>query len=279
MTRLYLRRYELQIGTRKIRDLSVGFRVAKSVKREPNTAEITVRNLSREHRREIEQARGLRVQLAVGYQGVDLHTIFRGDIQNAATPRGGYVTSAATGAEIETSIEAMDGGRSYTAARVSRSFAPGTPVVTVLGAAVDAMGIGRGNLADFASSGLEGAGSVYREGATLSGPAVREVDGIVRSMGLRWSVQNGVFQLLRRGRPLEAGSVRLAEGTGLIGAPAVDANGDVTATALIIPGLDPGRKIVLDSETISGGFEVRRVEYEGETRGDPWYAQLTLRRY
>lgn len=279
MARLYLRRYELQIGTRKIRDLSIGFLVSKSIKREPNTAEIRIRNLSREHRREIEQARGLRVQLAVGYQGDDLHVIFRGDIQNAATPRGGRVDSTRSGSDIETTIEAMDGGQSYTAARVSRSFPPGTPVTTVLGAAVDALGIGRGNLADFASNGLEGAGAVYREGATLSGPAVREIDGITRSMGLRWSIQNGVFQLLRRGRPLDAGSVRLAEGTGLIGAPAVDANGDVMATALIIPGLDPGRKVVIDSETIRGGFEIRRVEYEGESRGDPWYANLTLRRY
>lgn len=279
LTRLYKRDWAIQLGTLRIVGLDLSFKVFKSAKREPNTAEISVYNLSEDHRQQIEEARGLAVMVWAGYADPGASLIFSGDVMDATTPRRGSAASEDDGPDFVTMVSAQDGGSAYRQARVSRSFGPGVAVGTVLRAALEAMGVGEGNLADFENAGLEGAGRTFPEGTVLDGAAHRELAGIVQSMGLRWSIQNGVLQLQRRRTPLSQQAVRLAADTGLIGVPSVDNAGIVTARALLVPGLDPGRKVAMDSAKIQGGYEVRAVEYVGDTAASNWYADLTLRSY
>lgn len=280
MSILYIRRFALTLGATRIDGLDVDFKIVKSTKREPNTASLTVYNLSETHRRELEAVQTLRVQFEAGYDSTGLSMLFRGDLRTGESPRGGRKLSTEVDAsDVKTLIEATDGGQTVLVRRVNRSFPPGTSVATVLGAAIDAAGIGRGNLQDFASQPLEGASATFVNGTVLYGWASEEIDQIVRSMGLRWSVQNGNFQGLVRGRPLQTSAVRLSPTTGLVGSPEVDEKGNVKATALIQPGLDPGRKILLESRKLTGGYEVKRVEYSGSTYSGDYYANLELKAY
>lgn len=276
MSTLYSRDYRLVVGNVDVTGLDIEFNVVKSKRSEPNKAKIGIYNLSPSRRSAIESGRNLRIELHAGYADPGAFLLFRGDVRTASTPK---VSVDRDGTDYVTTIEAEDSGQSILQRRVSRSFPPGVQVVTVLIACIDALGIGRGNVTDFANQGLEGAGRTFPEGCTLSGWAFAETTNIVKSMGCTWSIQNGVFQGQVRGRPLQTSAVELSAQTGLIGTPSVDNKGVVKATALLMAGLDPGRIVSLRSEKITGGFEVAKVEFVGATSGDDWYANLEMRRY
>ena len=297
MSELFRRAWDIRVGTVQIAGEGAGegaeratldcaFEVELSTAREPNTAAVKIWNLSPSHRQALERTETLALRIAAGY--VDsISILFDGDVRVAqsrrrveahrsAQSRLGRLVTLADVVDVITEIEAEDGGRAYRDARVQQSFAAGTPVVSVLRAAVEALGIGEGNLAEIAADPTMSGVGTYSEGTVLSGQAYREVDRIVRSIGLTWSIQAGVLQLRSGREPLQVTAVRLTPSTGLIGSPAADADGYITALSLLHPGLYPGRPVVLESREISGSFAVRRVRYVGDTAGADWQAELTL---
>lgn len=274
MTVLYGRRWALQVDTLDLTDLDLAFKVTRSAAREPNAAEIRVWNLSRDTRAAVE--RGSLVLLRAGYE--DPPTLFRGDIRRAFTVREGpdYVTT----------IVARDGGRAYSEARFARSYAAGTRCATVLRDVIEAMEIGTGNLDEFESAfTLRNGASTFVDGYVAAGPARRTVNDLARAAGLRWSVQAGALQLQVRGQPLQTRAVVLAADSGLVESPTWDDVGQRTsgrrgvcqAKTLIQPGLDPGRRVRLEADLVSGDFEVRKSVATGDTRGNDWHLALDLR--
>lgn len=284
--RLFRRTWEVQVGTlllagdsvRKSLDLS--FLVEKDTTRAPNSAQVRIFNLSSDHRRQIEETANLRLSISAGYED-GVARLFTGDVhvaesrrrRRAAKKKEG-IQLAQEGVDVLTTIEAQDAGRAYSTALIQRSFGPWTSLVEVMRGCVQAMGIGEGNLS---STGVPN--TLYPEGTVVSGRAWRELDRLVRSAGLTWSVQDGVLQLLRGGTPLRQTAIRLTPDTGLIGSPATNVDRTVTCTALLIAGLDPGRQVVLSSSMVSGSYRIKRVVYQGDTAGSDWYAQLTLEAY
>jgi hypothetical protein len=271
---LFDRQWSLQVDTLDLSDLDLAFKVERSVWRTPNLAEIRVWNLSETTRAEIQRRET--VVLRAGYE--DPPTLFRGDIRRVWTETDGI--------DLVTVLQARDGGRAYSEARIARSYNPGTPVVTVLRDVIADMEIGQGNLAEYAAAyALRNGADTFGDGYVAAGPARRVLDALTRAAGLRWSVQNGALQLLRQGTPLQSRAVLLTSDTGLLDSPTWDERGIrtegrrglLTARALIQPGIEPGRKVRVESRLVEGDFEVRKIQYQGETRGDAWDAVLELR--
>ncbi len=282
MAELWMRSWSVQIGTMRVRStgarqpFAIQLEVDKTLDREPNTAAVRVANLSSDQREEVQGADAPQLELRAGYTELE-DTIFVGDVRDAWTERDG--------ADLWLVVEAEDGGSSYRTARISRSWEHGVQLATVIAGCADAMGVGRGNSATVAASAeLDSGGSTFLGGYTADGVAWRELDAVCRSSGLRWSVQSGVLQLRRVGQPAERRAVRLAPGTGLTGSPTPSrGSGDdaagVRATALLMPGLYPGRVVQLDSDTVSGTYLCSAVSYRGESRGAEWKADLELEEY
>ena len=258
--------------------LDINFEVEKTTKREPNKALIRIYNLSERRRQSLSSDAD--IVLTAGYRGL-ISTIFSGDAREIYTSR--------IGPDIVTTIEAEDGGRSYRQAQISASFESGVRAADIMAACVDAMDIGRGNLSEISQYIREDGGiDTYSEGYTATGPAWRVLDGIVRSAGLTWSVQSGVLQLKRNNRPVQTRSIRLSEGTGLIGSPTKEVgqrrrrasqSAKYNAVAMLIPGLDPGRIVVIESRLVNGGFVIKKAKYTGSTFGEEWHAELNLEEY
>lgn len=292
MPELFQRAWTLQVGrllidasTPSNKPLSINFKVTKSVKKEPNTIELDVINLSPDHRGEIESATDVQLTLSAGYVS-NIQVIFDGSLRLAKNKkrqkkkRKNTVGSQRIGLEVITEIEGEDGGTAYRDAFVSSSFPAATPVTSVLRSAVRAMGIGEGNLTEFgAFSSIKGIGSQYGEGAVLYGRAHRELDRLVRALGLTWSVQNGNLQLLEGGKSLQETAVKLTTKSGLIGSPSKENDSTITVTALLIPDLYPGRKVVIDAKDVDVQAIIQRVTYIGDTAGVEWYAQMELKEY
>ena len=193
---LYQRTWRVQVGNLDISDLDIAFSVEKSTKREPNTCDLKVWNLSQDNRSKIETEDDLTVYLRAGYKsdGDPPPVLFVGDVRRAF--------SEVDGVDVVTTLQARDKGRAYQQARLNKSYGPGTSIVQVLRDAVDALGIGRGNLSDFSFS-LSNGSQNFNQGYVASGQAHRVVSNLLRGCGYRFSVQNGSLQIMRRGQPLQ----------------------------------------------------------------------------
>lgn len=267
--KLYGREYVVRVDTIETDYLDVRFDITRTKGKEPNTAEIAVYNLSPQHRAQIENLRGrIRVEVEAGYKG-ERALIFRGDLRYAVTER--------EGPDFVTRIEGDDGGKALLGATVNRSFAAGTPVTSVVRACFAALGLGNGNLSELEATLRTQGGATFTGGTVLYGPADKELDRVLRSCGYRYSIQNGVPQITRPGKPLQARAVLLTSDD--IDAPTVNPDGTIEVVAPLVPDLFPGGRVQLDTERKRGLYGIEKVNYVGDSSADSndWHARLTLK--
>lgn len=257
------RRWRVQVGDLEVSDLDLEFSVKRTLRTRPGECTIKVFNLGAPHRAALLSARRPIVQLSAGYDPPPL--LFRGDARKIEVSRDG--------SDWITTITAGDGEHAIRTARTSTAFAPGTLLADAVRSLAASMGLGLGN----ASGAAALTSAVLPEGAVVRGNAAQELTRLCSSAGLSWSVQDGVLQLLAVGRALSRVAVELSPDTGLVESPEKGKGGTVKARALLLPDLVPGRLVSLRSEVVTGTLRVEEVECTGDTRGDDWYASLTLR--
>lgn len=277
MSELFGRSWELQVDTLLLKglfplpSLSIAFSVERTLKRAPNNASISIRNLSADTRKRLQSlGKVVFVSLSVGYQG-DNFLIFKGDLRE--------VRSVREGADWVTTISGGDGEKAMQAKRTSRAFPPGTNARDVIKALAGDLGVGTGNV-DKATGGakFEGTGAnVFHSGYTASGNASRELTKMLDSTGYEWSIQDNTIQVLERGKGTQAAAVVLSAKTGLVGSPEPGSKGATVCTSLIQPGLNPGGLVKLESQQIQGTFRIERAAYQGESAGRSWYVDIEMR--
>lgn len=263
MTEQYGRKYSVQIDDIFFDGLDIEFNVVKTLKKEPNTLVLKIYNLEEEKRRAIEEKKNPIVQLSAGYED-NIAVIFLGDVRDAG--------SAFEVPDWVTTLESGDGERATRFDRVNRAFRAGTSLETILRETAKAMNIGEGNLNRIIKKGrLIEAAAETNNGMVVSGSASREMDRLVRSAGLEWSIQDNTFQVLEAGKTLPGEAVVLTPNTGLIGSPTIDNDGILQFTALLNPEIIPGRQLQVKSLLIDSRFRVERAEYTGTVDGNDWY--------
>ena len=310
-------------NTLDVSGLDVEFKILRSIKAVPNKASVVVWNLNDSHRALL-QARnrpvgsgagkvakpvGIGVTVEAGYVNATT-VLFSGDLREAS--------SARSGTDWKTTLAGDDGGRAMRESTINRQFTKGTPVGTVLREVAAALGLGLGNVANYApTASILGLGQTLPHTLTLAGNAKQALDRLVSSMqatdpvtgnvgGVTYSIQRGVLQMLPKGRPLQQAAVLLSPATGLLDSPAPAIDSSVTlgstsqfapggktpttkkkpkpgtvikAKAMLIPGLVPGRIVKLESANFDDNYMVAEVEYVGQSWGRDWYANLVLRVY
>lgn len=231
----FQRAYKLNIGGVEI-DASKGvglsalritFSIERNLKRHPNNCELAVYNLTRAHRADFAKASDVRVRLEAGYVG-DLGVIFDGDLRSARSRR--------EGSDHVTSVSGGDGQKRLRSARLNKTFAAGTPVATVISELGKALGVGTGNLRDFADARLANGSKTLTRSLTLAGPVFDEMEHLTRSCGLRWSVQDSALQLRFEGLPVgDRQGPLLRKDSGLIGEVEVEVTTTKTPTWQLVP--------------------------------------------
>jgi hypothetical protein len=267
---LFGRRWRITIGSIQSSDADLRFKVTRTLTTSPGAAEIEVFNLSADHRRELTALRRPLVRLEVGYQGVGPWIAFQGDGRRTINLRDSadWITRATAG----------DGEHALRTARLSRSFAPDVNLADVVQYVAGAMGVDTGNvLEQLSGRGLDRVGDAFPGGIVLHGLAELHLRIILDSAGLSWSVQDGVLQVLPRGRALQREAVLLSSSTGMIGSPEVDKANVVKVNALLTPDLVPGQLVQIDSKVVSGVFRIEKTQATGDTRGDEWQVAMEVR--
>lgn len=265
MTELFRRHYVLVVGDVEITGLDIGFSVDRSLRREPNRASVRIWNLSEDHRAAVGRMERIRTRLEAGYLSAS-GVIFDGHLVEAQSRKDGSAWV--------TELQSGDGHHATRSARISHSYRPGASVSSALEQCARTLGVGLGNALDAFGRAGTAAGASLRQGTSLSGRADDVLDHLCEAAGLEWSIQGGVLQVLDRGRSLRREAIRLTPETGLVGSPHVDSRGVLRAEALMVPELDPGRLVAVESAHVQGSWRVTRVTYSGESAGKQWGARL-----
>jgi len=246
------------------------FDIKKDLTAKPNRASIDVFNLTQDHRDALSEraAKGpVRARLDAGYED-GVSRIFEGDLRILYHDREG-------GTDIVTRIESADGDRIISTARISKSWAAGTPVSQVIRDVAAALNIGEGNVrASAAGALLEDLGPTFAGGTAAVGPVFRELTRICKSAGIEWSIQDGTLQFLVTDQALSSTAIKVTSSTGMEDFPKIDHKGRLRVVTRIIPGLFPGRKIQLEDRSV---WRVDKARYHGETRGRAWNIHIEAR--
>lgn len=207
--------------------LRIAFSVERDVKRHPNNVELQVYNLTRSHAAALAKEPSVRVRLEAGYVGA-VGTLFDGDLRSARTRR--------EGPDLVTRISAGDGETQCRTARINRTFTAGTPIATVVRELGKALGVGAGNLKDFADVRLANNSKTLTRSLTVSGPVFDELEHVTRSCGLSWSIQDSALQLRFEGLPVgDRQGPLLRADTGLIGEVELETKTAKTSVWKIVP--------------------------------------------
>lgn len=267
----FLRDWSLTIGERELSGLDFTFNVKKSLKPTPNTCELKVYNLAPETRRYLETPKSLPVKLEAGYLDEGRSVLYLGEVRSAF--------SIHDGSEFITELSTGDSEDAVRKGRINIPVGKGMSPDQVLEQIAISLGVKQGNLPQTKQRIAGALSDLYGKGSCVSGNAARELTALCKSAGLEWSIQDGRLQFLQRGQPNDQEALLLRSDTGLIGPPSVDNKGVLHCVCLLVPDVFPGRKLSIESASVQGGFRITDVEYDGDTRGDQWYAKIHAERY
>lgn len=260
------------LSTTEISKLRVQFKIRKSLTKHPNTCEIIISNLSQKSRTDFE-TKPLLVQLNAGYDD-QLRLLYVGDLR--------YGSSRQNHADWETKLELGDGDSRHRWARVNKSYAAGTPLKTVLRDAARSMGfeLPKNLVSD---SKLDLALPV---GRVSHGPTRDELTKLLAPFGYHWSIQNGVFRVLKDEETSGSAALPIDKEHGMIGTPEFGSPpknkkpAHLNVKTLLYPELTPGDLVKLTSTVKTGMFRIDVVSHSGDTHGkgeNSWTTELELR--
>ncbi len=268
MERLWNRYVAVTLGSKEGGDevrfdrLRVIFQVEKTSESNPNTAKISIFNLSPEGRALAEREKAI-VILEVGY-GENIEQLFYGDITRAYISR--------QGPDWVTTVECGDGSDALRSAHIDKSYAPGSDLKQVIRdvaqSFVDQGKVVMGSLLGISSDKAQ-------TGIAVSGGSKQVMDELTAKQNLEWSVQDNTLQVLPKDQDSGLQAVLLTAETGLVGSPVkreIDGGVGVEFKSLIQPQLVPGRLVQIQSREVDGIYKLRTVTFAGDTHGQAFYA-------
>ena len=273
---LYQRRVELTFNdgatAKKVSDLRVSFKVTKSLRKEPNTAEIQVYNLAPSTRSQM-KSRYMPIILAAGYQ-TTMAQIFSGQAR--------VIDHEEKGADWVTKIQCGDGEQAFRYARMTESHAKGAKVSDIVSRLVNTLGglaHGSGNIVSLITD-------QFAQGYSAHGSSADQLDKILRLRGYEWSLQDGQVQILSLGKATKQTAVVLSPTTGMIGSPEHgtpeptakrDRSHILKVKSLLQPTLVPGGICQVQANGLpTAQYRIEKVTHDGDTFGGNWQSELEV---
>lgn len=252
----------------EVENLRMRFEVKRSLSKSPNTATITISNLAPSSRAMVVEGPQV-VSLEAGYPGA-LRRLFIGDVF--------YAHSKPVGADVETLIQANDGGRAFAHAHVNRAFAAGAMAITAIQEAAGAMGLA----VPRATTQRPALQRQFQQGLALAGKASDELSQLLAPFGLGWSIQDGELQILDELGTAPGQAIRIDQAAGMFGSPEVSPPSKpgkkptVSVRCLLLPEAKPGGQVQIVSRTVTGLHRIKEVTHAGDTHGSDWTTTMEV---
>jgi len=277
-----------QKGVEIVPPMRITFEADKDTKEEPNVTKIRIWNLARDTRDAMEEPDTV-AALYAGYAEEDGPLLLAyGTVSEAWT----YFD----GPDVVTELEVLDGYAEIRDTVVSLGYGPGARASTIARDLARQMGLRLNMAADVPDR-------VWQNGYSYYGAARVALHKIVQGTGLEWSIQNGELQIIPRLGTTPRQAFVLAADSGLIGYPERMRKGarekarvkdqrsgdnkDIVSAkqqidgwrvkSLLLPTLNPGDLVKLESRTIEGWFRIEALHHTGDWGGPgDWQTELEL---
>lgn len=267
---LYDRVARLNIAGADFTDLRMSFSIRQTASGKPDKAEISVWNLQRNSRVALAQSEtNGEIALYAGYAEQGEQFLFSGDLRRTNSRRDA--------ADWVSTLYLADGENSNRDDRVNKSYPPGTDIRNVV---KDIMGGLTIDTKD-AVKQMRNKGVFRKSLRKLAGPrmtqgsAMRELESLLKGMGLEFTVQQGTLVVAKIGQPAWDTSVPLiAADSGLVGSPEIGEKGRIKIVSLLRPDIRPMQRIELDSRFFTGAYRVEQTTHTGDTYGQSWYTEM-----
>jgi hypothetical protein len=285
--------YRLQVGKAGTKGLEVvppirvTFDISKDSSEEPNDHTIRIYNLAADTRKALEEP-DLRCVLYAGYAEEG------GPLLMAS----GTLVFAYTRFEqpdIVTELIVKDGFTEIRDTAVSIGLGPGAQASTIIRDIARQMGLPL-VMAD------ELPDRRWQQGFSFYGAARTALHKVAQGAGLEWSIQNQQLQVVQRRGTTRRQAVVLAADTGLLGYPertreaarekarvkdkrtgddvnlvsAQQQRDGWRVTSLLLPTINPGDLVKLESRSVESFQRVEAVRHTGDSEGGDWQSELEL---
>ncbi|WP_454691123.1 phage protein [Achromobacter aloeverae] len=276
-----------QKGVEINQPMRITFEIEKSAEEDPNDSKIRVYNLATATRKAMEQP-DLRCLLYAGYaeEGGPL-------LMMAGAVTFGYTFF--DGPDVVTELSVKDGYVEIRDTAVSLGYGPGAQASVIIRDIARQMGLPLVMAADVPDRRWEHGFSFY-------GAARAALHKVVQGTSLEWSIQNQQLQVIPRRGTTRRQAVVLAADTGLIGYPertreaarekakvkdqrTGDSVNLVSAkpqrdgwrvTSLLLPQINPGDLVKLESRSVSDFLRVESLRHNGDSYDGDWQTELQL---
>lgn len=278
--RLLIDDFELKASP-KVEGLRLSFEVDRDLQATANQGKVKIWNLSPEHRAVLNSGKRA-VLLEAGYQD-HLGAVLSFD-----------KVTVSHGREDLDWVTVLEGGDGQGAlgTPVDLSVGPGATSLEVVQKAARKAGLGVDQLlkavgeGDVKSAAEALRGVVYDGGRVLFGGAGSIISEEALAAGAKIHVQDGELEAHGDADVTPGTTVFVSPTRGLIGFPVLFTRPEhpkreiVRFQTLLLPGLNPGRAVELDSADASGRFRVDKVRHEGDTHGadGAWISTIEARR-
>lgn len=260
--------------------LRIQFKIEKNPLAPPNTADVSVTNLSDFSRRGLQKFGG-RFELRAGYashKGL-LPLLFRGDART--------VDNVRKGSEWLTHVQSGDGEIPFRFAAVNQSFPLGVTSAQIARYLLDVLAAAGVDTTAFRSAvDAELVRFVFPQfslGYATQGNALEELEKLLDPGAYLVSIQSGELRIIPTNGTSTKAAIVLSPSTGLLGSPehgSPDRNGlpsVLKVRAFLLPHLEPGDSFILRGVDSAGAYRADKLTHTGDTHGDDWTTEIEAR--
>jgi hypothetical protein len=277
--------------------IRVRFKIKQSTLHQANTAVIYLTNQLPAHAKKIcdPSSEDSDITISAGYKD-NIGLIFKGRLRRAIYGRENPT-------DTMTTILASDGGSAQAYATVAKTLPPGSTPQNIVDTAIESLkkfGVDHG----FTGQGVDLSKPTYPRSITLFGMAWKLMNDVAKSKGATASIQNMLTHMVKPDDAISGGAFELNTLTGLIGMPTLETGG-LYARTLINPQMKFHSLVHIDESLVQGMlpqlisdgsidpsylkgarnmaaiagdgiYRIFRIDVDGDTRGTPWYQDLTM---
>ena len=269
-------------------NLHIGFSVDKDTTKESNKAKLEIYNLSDATRKKIEVP-DTEVEIYAGYEKAGGAILaFKGSVT--------YGFTRDAGTDCITTLDLADGTKAMRDSYCSLSYAPGTSAKTIIQRCANEMGV------PVVYGDDVGELESYQNGYSYIGQADGALTEICNALGLSWSIQNNILNIILAGGTSTNRGLVFSPQSGRVGVPELiiqaeyksnKSNPKKTAKkkakkekprkkagwkiqTLLVPSVNPGDMVKVESKWITGWFRVEKVSHRGDYNGTNWGSAMEL---
>jgi len=291
---LFLRKWDVTVANASagldLSQLHIIFSIRQSDVETPNNCVVRIYNLSEQTSSKLIAKEYDRVVISAGYESGPYGVIFDGTIKQTRRGRENAI-------DTYLDILGADADEAYNYGFVSQTVAAGRTPKDQIDTITKAMGVEQG----YVPLALVGEPGLTR-GKVIYGLGKDQLRNIALSKNARWSLQNGKMILIPNKGYIPAQAIIINSKTGMIGIPE-QTQGGIRVRSLLNPKLTIGQSIKINNADVAsfltnptylqgafttaspeniasvkaadGLYRIVVSEFEGDTRGNDWYSDLT----